>query len=307
MSLPDLHAKHLAELTGEAQLEYLLNCLDYLEANDVCGWKRRFAAESLSTETSELKHQEQRPKKKRRMSPDALVWQCLPPCRSCGSGDTVEDIREGSVVCTVCGLIQQTQILGVGDANMSYEQLKNGNRKKVHQYSRVVYFRSFLMGLQGKTRPIITPQELESLRATCAGESSLHEVDEVCVVKALKKLKLSIKFRRHRYSIACMLNPHYKVVHIDASVFFLMLKLFRVVECHWQHGMKRKLGERKVFFSYPYVYYQLCVHLDLMHLTGKHHLLFNEQALNKQHYAYGCIAKKASFKFDVEVHRNQNK
>ena len=304
MSLTTLHETHLASLNGEEVLDYLLSCQDYLKEDDVSGWKQRFAPHLAATETT-LQEQQETKKcgKRRRMSPDALVWQSLPPCRSCGSEDTVEDTTEGCVVCTACGLIQEIQILGTGVANMSWEQLKNGSSKKVHHYSRVVYFRSFLMGIQGKTCPSVTPQELESLRRLCGGENYSQLVDEDMISTALKKTKLSTKFRRHRYSILMMLNPTYVPVQMEPSVFFQLLKLFRVVECHWQHGLKRKLGDRRVFFSYPYVYYQLCLHLNMMHLTGKHHLLMNRCALNKLHYAYGCIAKKASLKFDVVVHR----
>jgi hypothetical protein len=206
----------------------------------------------------------------------------------------------GSIVCTACGLIQNSRVLGMSAANMSYEQLKNGSRKQVHQYSRVVYFRSFLLGLQGLTAPQISSQDLQSLRATCAGVAF---IDEDVVTRALKKLKWATKYRRHRYSLACKLNADFKPVKIDPVKFFELLRLFRVVECHWHHGMKRKLHERKVFFSYPYVFYQLCYHLNLMQYTGSHHLLHNKDLLNKQHYAYGCIAKKANFKCTLTVYR----
>jgi hypothetical protein len=297
MSLDQLHALHLASLTGEGVVDYLLSCQDYLKEEDVIGWKKRFAPGP----SIEINEPPPPPKKRRRMSPDACVWSPFPPCKSCKSEEVVDDMKEGCVVCTACGLVQVHQNLGMSAANMSFEQLKNGERKKVHLYSRVVYFRSFLLGLQGKTRPSMSTEELGVLRATCAGESW---IDEAAVSRALKKLKLAAKFRRHRYSIACMLNPDYKPVSMEGPMFFEFLRLFRVIECHWQHGMKRKLRERRVFFSYPYVFYQLCIQLGVMHLTGVHHLLHNRVALDKLHYAYGCIAKKAAFKFDVDVHRD---
>jgi len=296
MSLDQLHSQFLTTLTGEEVVDYLLSCQDYLKEDDVVGWKMRFAP-GQSVERSEPLLPAP---KRRRMSPDACMWAAHPPCLSCKSLEVVDDMKEGCVVCTACGLVQVTQNLGTSAANMSFEQLKNGNRKKVHVYSRVVYFRSFLLGLQGKTRPAMSTEELGALRATCAGESW---IDEAVVSKALKRHKLAAKFRRHRFSIACMLNPGYNPISLDGALFFEFLRLFRVVECHWQHGMKRKLHERRVFFSYPYVFYQLCIQLNVMHFTGAHHLLHNRCSLNKLHYAYGCIAKKAGFKFDVNVYR----
>lgn len=294
MSLEFLHSTHLSTLTGEEQIDYLMNCQDYLKEGDVNGWKKRFAPES-STENNSQTHT-----KRRRMSPDACIWTPLPPCKGCKSNDIIEDTMEGSTVCTACGLIQTTQVLGMGTANMSYEQLKNGKSKQVHQYSRVVYFRSFLMGLQGLTKPSVSPEELKSMQAISGGVSF---VDEDVVIKILKKMKKTTKYRRHKYSIATMLNKSFTPVQIDSDVFFELLRLFRVVECHWQHGMKRKLGERRVFFSYPYVFYQLCHHLGVMEYTGPHHLLKNKELLNKQHYAYGCIAKKAGLKYILNVYR----
>lgn len=293
--LSQLHARHLSTLSGEEQLDYLLECQSYLAEEDVTGWKKSFAPELLIE-----KKEQGRQKKRRRMSPDAYIWTPYPPCESCGSKDIISDTQAGSVVCTACGLIQVLQQIGTGTASMSYEQLKNGSRKTVHRYSRVVYFRSFLLGLQGKTAPVITKEEEKSMQVTCAGSSW---IDEHVINAALKKLKLATKFRRHRYTLAARFNPQYKPVRIPAQTFMELLRLFRIVECHWQHGLKRKLGKRRVFFSYPYVYYQLCYHMDVMQYTGVHHLLHDNTLLDKLHYAYSCVAKKGKLKFNSTVYR----
>jgi hypothetical protein len=293
-TLDQLHEDHLKKLHGEEQMDYLLSCQDYLKEEDVTGWKLQFAPELLTAKISPEPLQ-----KKRRMSPDAVVWAPHPPCTRCKSLEILEDTWGGSVVCTACGLVQISKLLGMDAANMSYEQLKNGNRKIVHRYSRVAYFRSFLLGLQGKTYPSISEEELSSLRAICVGEN----VDDETVKFALKKLKLATRFRRHRYTLAAMLNKAYKPVNIDGPTFIMFIRLFRMIECQWQHGLKRKLGERRVFFSYPYVFYQLCHHMNLMHLSGPHHLLHDQTLLNKLHYAYGCCAKKAGLAFVLDAYR----
>jgi hypothetical protein len=293
-ALDNLHAVHLQSLSGEEQMDYLLSCQDYLKEEDVSGWKRQFAPDTLIEKTS------QEPvMKRRRCSPDAVFWTPHPPCTRCKSLEILEDTMGGSVVCTACGLVQVRQLLGANSANMSYEQLKNGNRKIVHRYSRVAYFRSFLLGLQGKTYPAISVEELSSLQAVCVGKN----VDAETVKHGLKRLKLATRFRRHRYTLARMINPEFKPVSMSAGEFFHFLKLFRTIECHWQHGLKRKLRGRLVFFSYPYVFYQLCYHLGTMHLTGAHHLLQDVTLLNKLHYAYGCCAKKAQLNCVLDVYR----
>jgi len=265
-----------------------------LKEDDVSGWRKQFAPATLT----EMSLHGPAPKR-RRMSPDAVRWAPQPPCSRCKSVEILEDTTEGIVVCTACGLVQVKQLLGMAAANMSYEQLKTGNRKIVHHYSRVAYFRSFLLGLQGKTYPSISEEELSSLRATCGGGN----VDDECVKLGLKRLKLATRFRRHRYTLATMLNPDFKPVNIDAVEFFNFLSLFRMIECQWQYGLKRKLHDRRVFFSYPYVFYQLCYHLNKMHLTGPHHLLHDRNLLNKLHYAYGCCAKKAKLGFVLDAYR----
>jgi len=290
-SLEALHEKHLQSLTGVEQLEYLLNCQEYLKEEDVIGWKKSFAPE---------KQPEEPKKKRRRMSPDAVIWQPYPVCASCGSKDVIEDILEGSVVCTACGLIQVNQLIGMAAANMSYEQLKNGNRKTVHHYSRIVYFRSFLLALQGKTAPVVSHQELESLRVTLSGASCINEVQ---IVAALRKLKLAGRLRRHKFTLAKMINPDFKNIHIPAVDFFELLRLFRRVEYHYNWGTKKKLGKRRVFYSYPYVFYQLCFHMNKMEYTGTHHLLQDHTLLAKLHYAYAFTAFKAKLECDVKVYR----
>jgi len=292
-TLDQLHASYLESLDGEAQMDYLLSCQDFLKGDDVSGWKRQFApatlVETISPEPA---------LKRRRMSPDAFLWEPHPPCTRCKSVEILEDTMGGTVVCTACGLVQ-SKLLVAGSANMSYEQLKNGNRTLVHRYSRVAYFRSFLLGLQGKTYPSISVEELNSLRAICVGES----VDDETVKHGLKRLKLATRFRRHRYTLAAMINPSFRPVNMDAGEFFHFLKLFRMIECQWQFGLKRKLRGRRVFFSYPYVFYQLCYHLNKMHFTGPHHLLQDVSLLNKLHYAYGCCAKKAQLRCVLDAHR----
>jgi len=138
------------------------------------------------------------------------------------------------------------------------------------------------------------------LRVICGGASF---VNEHVVNGGLKRLKWTTRFRRHRFSLAKMLNPAFSPVSIPSEIFFLFLKLFRIVECGWQHGGKHKLRERRVFFSYPYVFYQLCFHLDKMEFTGAHHLLCCDERLNKLHYAYGRIAKQAGLRCTLNVHR----
>ena len=303
--LEELHQQHLTKLDGPGQLDYLLSCQQFLKENDVNGWKKNYAPGLLTEKNlpGEKACHHTIKKKRRRMCPDARIWTEYPACSKCQSRDIIEDTREGSVVCTACGLIQVMQLMKLGSANMPYEQLKNGNRKVVHRYSRVVYFRSFVTALQGKTTPVISSEELKSLQVITAGVSW---IDADIVTKALKRMKKTTKFRRHKHRLAVMLNPEYTPVQIPAETFFELMRVFRVVEWNWQFGGKKKLHERRVFFSYPFVFYQLCFHLGCMEYTGTHHLLKDRDLLNRLYYAYGCLAKKADLKYQLNVYREKS-
>lgn len=299
--LDNLHEKYLESLSGPEQLEYLLSCQDYLREDDVSGWKKRFRPELLQETTSQEKTTTKR--KKRRMSPDAVIWQPHPNCVSCGSKEVIEDMTEGSVVCLACGLIQNTMLIGMGAAHLSYGQLRDGNRKIVHHYSRVTYFRSFVTALQGKTEPIISQEGLADLRRSIGGDDS-SVINEETVVLALKRMKLSTKLRRHKYTLAGMLNPDFKQIRIPYIDFFELLRLFRKVEYYYNWFTKKKLGGRKVFYSYPYVFYQLCYSMDKMEYTGTHHLLRDRGLLKKLHDAYAFTAFRASLKCDLTIYRD---
>lgn len=297
--LTSLHQKMEQDLivkygpTSDKVTEYLMNCMDYLMTGDLIGWKKRFAPEKQESSDA--------PSVKRRRGSPSYVWPTsLPACQGCKSQEVIEDVMGGSVVCTVCGMIQGP-LLSTDAAHTSVERLQRIDRHVIHRYSRVVYFRSFLWSIQGFTRPVISSEDVARLRRLTNGSRTTPED----VVVALKKLKLATKYRRHKYSLAVLLSGNmYKPIQIEASDFFEMLRLFRRVEYHWEwSGGKKVVMKRRVFLSYPYVYYQLCYHMGVMHLTGKHHLLLSRVLLSRQHSIYKVVAEAGGLQCDVSVFR----
>lgn len=276
-------------------MNYLMSCQSFLKERDVNGWIENFAPD-LMIKTEEP------PRKKRRGCPNVVLWKDHDPCIRCNSTEIIDDVKEGSVVCTACGTIQFLQSLTMDPAHMTVDQLKNGNRLVVHRYSRVVYFRSFLCGIQGETKPQLKNGELDALRLILAGE---RNVTPECVLKALKALKICTRLRRHLQSLTVTLsNNAHQPVKIPPPTMREMMKLFRRVEWFWEQGMmKMHCPERKVFLSYPYIFYQLCVHLKVRHLTDKKHLLQSRALQAKLHKVYGRIAKKANLDCDLTVFR----
>ena len=144
------------------------------------------------------------------------------------------------------------------------------------------------------------------MRRTIDGKISSAKITPETVVWCLKQLKLATKFRRHKERLAMILSYNaYQPIVIPSDLFTLLLTNFRRIEFHWDHGGKSSLPERRVFLSYPYVYYQLCYHLKRMDLTGPQHLIKSKKLLIKQHLAYGRLAKKAELNCDLTVFRTK--
>jgi hypothetical protein len=297
-SLEDLHEWKMTCLDSdsEAQMSYLLSCQTFLKENDRSGWISHWAPDLITDPVEPAK-------KRLRMSPGSLIWSARAPCVRCKSKEIVEDVKEGSVVCTACGMIQDFQLLtSENGAHTSVDRKNAMDRFVVHRYSRVVYFRSFLQSMQGLTDPQYTPSDLLVLRQALGGLSVISPDD---VQRALRVTNLT-KFRRHKERLAEILSDGaYKAPVIPADVFYKLLKLFRRVEYYWEGGMKTVLKERRVFLSYPYVFYQLCFHLGLPSLSGSHHLLKSKPRLQLLHKVYGRLCKKASLKCDLDAFRPQ--
>lgn len=298
-SLQDLHQemeRTLMEKHGAASMElcnYWMDCMTFVKENDLDGWKKRFAPDTIQSNDSKGV--------KRKRGSCNYVWPVsLPPCKGCKSPEVVEDVASGSVVCTVCGIIQGP-LLSNDSAHTSFARLKSIDHHVIHRYSRVVYFRSLMWGMQGLTNPMISSEDVGRLRLITSGSSATPDT----VIDALKKLKMASKYRRHKCSLAVMLSGGaFKPVCIQPTDFYNLLKLFRRIEYHWDWSGGKKIDKkRKVFLSYPYVFYQLCYHLDLMHLTGPHHLLQSRSLLFRQHEIYSIISKKAGLKSKLDVYR----
>lgn len=205
--------------------------------------------------------------------------------------------------CTVCGIIQHIE-LSTGTAHMSVSSLTTGYRHVVHRYSRVVYFRSFLMSLQGETTPVIPSEDEQRMRHILDG---YNLINANIVRQVLKKLKLLTRYRRHVESLAVKFSKgQYKPLQIQPDMMRDILRLFRRVECFWDHGGKQQdlARKRRVFLSYPYVYYQICYHLNALHLADEKFLLKSDALLEKLHLMYAPVAEKAGLDYDVNCSRN---
>lgn len=287
MELNRLHELKLDTIHGDDAMTYLLDCQTFLMMDDLAGWKRKYQVDASPCVVP--------PPKRRRMSPNAVpgnefVWD---DCVQCKSNEIVNDVDEGRVVCTRCGLIQSMSGLGMGPAHMSVSRLRDGYRHVVHRYSRVVYFRSILNSIQGLTNPILPAEDESAMRRIIDGQN-LTRVRPQHVKACLKQLKKSTRYRRHIQSLTFLLSGGvYKPVVIQSVVMLELLRLFRRIEVFWDHGEKQKNKKRRVFPSYQYIYWQLCHKLKLRFLTSDDFLLKNRRLMSITHDMYTRVATAA--------------
>lgn len=279
-----MHAEMLTTLEGEMLFDYLMSSMVYLKTEDLEGWKEQF----LSKEQAEVVVKP----KNLRQSPNAAPYVPLPLCEACGGDEVIDDVPQGQYVCTTCGLIQKLGVFSGGPAHCSMDRLMNTARVHIHRYSRIVHFRTTIRLMQGDSCPEMDPATLLRLRTEIDGNGLPVTVD--LVSKALRKLGLARKFRRHRCRIAELLG-HSLLPTIPAAIVMDMLKLFRRLEYYWGFYHAEIAPKRKVFLSYRFVFYQFAHQLGHPELTGSHHLLKNERLSQFQFDSYARASKHTGF------------
>lgn len=277
-TLDTLHNNKLATLAGEEMMEYLLNAMEYLKTGDIHGWKEKFLPAPVV---------EEKPRKRLRQCPSTAPYCPLPCCTGCGADQLIDDVAEGQVVCINCGLILYQGVFTADSAHCDMDRLMTGPRVHIHRYSRIVHFRTTMRLMQGESSPVIEDELLLRMQAELDGGKDPITVESVS--KMLRKLKISRKYRRHRWWIAAALGGEILPV-FDAEVVLPMLKMFRVLEYHWDRHKKEIAPGRKVFFSYRFIFHQFALALGRPDMTGPHHLLKSAKlaAYQKECYRRSC-------------------
>lgn len=236
-------------------------------------------------------------KKRKRASPNQVPVQfhMEEMCRDCQSDQVWTDSKEGRVVCRACGLIQQQAVCTAVIASCGFSTANDYTRVLIHHYNRLVHFQTKMRMMTGDSKPQLLPEDETSLRAFCAGCPGGLNPTNLRI--ALRKCKLSRKYLRHLESLKLRFFPTYTSLHLPADIFFTFSKMFLQVEVHWQRIRKQIDPKRRIFFSYMFLFYQFCFHTGNMHLTGKHHLLKQKEALDRQVANYKEVCKFTHFKF----------
>jgi hypothetical protein len=281
--LSALHRAYLrdvAALGDDAVTQYLLECLEFIKNDDLEGWKREFGDEGETPEP---------PKKRRRGAPSRKDYSPLPACTNCQATSLIEDYEEGQVVCTNCGLVNETQLLVETPPHLN----QRIDARQVHRYSRIVYFRSFLLSVTGNTYPQLTEDERSRIKE---GVEKIDTVTPTSIMSLLKKLKLH-RLRRHRFYIAetfSPLNKKYRPLNLAPTLFRDMLRLFRRAELVWDKVKAKNAPNRKVFINYSFLQYQFCYQLGHPECTGPEFLIKCPKRLELLNKLYGKMCTETT-------------
>lgn len=185
----------------------------------------------------------------------------------CNSTEIIEDVNEGSVVCIQCGMIQSMSVFESADTNAIYHE--GVSRTVVHRYSRIVYLRAILLGLQGETRVDLDLEEWITLQLYFQQEDTQSAPKNAALVKkAIRHLKLPYRLMRHAHTLAWQLWK-ISLPNLDVQETRDVFRQFRVFENAWDReplGSSIRKG-RKKFPSYSVVWNYCCLELKYVHLV----------------------------------------
>ena len=271
----------MSSMSSEKLSEYLMDAMEFLRTDDVTGWKERFKPEPVKP----------KPKTKRlRQSPALAPYLPEDLCVGCKSDRVIDDVKNGQLVCTACGLIQLQGVFKADTAHCSYDQMRTIGRVHIHRYSRILNFMTIIRFAEGDTHPVVDDETLSLLRADLDGK----DINRYEVRKALCRLGLSQRYRRHAMTFVRMWGGELNTT-IPGALVMKLAKMFRRVEFFFDRHKHRVWPNRKTFFSYNFMLYQLLHEVGRSDLTGRHHLLKSQKLLRVQMGAYKRICQYTGF------------
>jgi hypothetical protein len=186
----------------------------------------------------------------------------------CGSTEIMEDVNEGFVVCTQCGMIQVMYVFEGAHTDAPYHG--GVSPIAVHRYSRIVYLRGILKSLRGETTITYEEGEWEMIRSFFQKEGNTnlpHNSSSVCI--AIKVLNMPVRLLHHATSIAWQLWQTHPPLPKEDEIRDV-LRVFRALENVWDKeplaGPIRR--GRKKFLSYPLTWRWICSELGYSDLQN---------------------------------------
>ena len=282
-TLTTLSDNFMKTMDSTSVFEYLMDAVPFFQNGDVLGWKQKFQPEPLPEPVLV-------PTKRLRQSPLQAPVLPFDLCKGCKSEDVIDDVRCGQIVCLSCGLIQEVGVFTGDTAHCSYNRMKSMCVAYIHRYSRVLNFINIIRMEEGDSTPEITDENLSRLRVALDGQN----VENTTVRKALCKLGLSTRYRRHAMYFVWKFKGD-MFPRIPGLLTRHLAKLFRRVEVFFDKHRHKMWPKRKTFFSYKFILYQLLHEVGRPDLTGPQHLLKSVKLLQVQREAYKTICRYTGF------------
>lgn len=186
----------------------------------------------------------------------------------------IKETKEKYFVCTGCGSVKEKIIDGFGFK----DQENYSSVSPSFDYKRINYFTEWLNHIQAKEHIEVSDEILNKIKVELQKEriTDSSKVSHQKIKKILKLLK-EPKLYDHIPAITsklCGVQP----LSMPPEIINKLKELFMVI----QNPFNLLKGDRKNFFSYPYILYKFCELLDLPEYLSYFQLLKSREKLIKQ-------------------------
>lgn len=182
--------------------------------------------------------------------------------------DFIVDANGGSVVCILCGMIQDTSVLHDAPTFAPDPSEHTSSLCVVHRYSRIAYLRGLLTSTDGETKVELTQQESRFIKHYITHHSVGLGGDYkslVCQIKrSIRRMKLRQCLTYHAHTIAFRLFGKHRNAQNETEIR-QVLRRFRALEVEWDRAPKNgplRQGTKK-FPSLPWIWMRICKDLHL--------------------------------------------
>lgn len=203
---------------------------------------------------------------------DKKIRQAVDYCNTCKL--EIKETKEKDYVCTGCGVVSEKIIDG-----FSYKDFENYNSiSSSFDYKRINYFTEWLNHIQAKENVNVSDKILNDIKNELLKEriTDSSRITPQKIKKILKYLK-EPKLYDHIPSIICTICG-VKPLSMPPEVINKLKEMFTII----QEPFELLKGNRKNFFSYPYVIYKFCELLELREYLPHFQLLKSREKLIKQ-------------------------
>jgi hypothetical protein len=214
-------------------------------------------------------------------------------CPHC-DGDVKTDDRGCTGVCTSCGAVA---FEGIGQASIHNTSFNHQiTPRRVHRYSRIVHFKDYICFMCATRGGYIDPDVLEYLTEELKPENTTPEE----IIRVLVRRKWG-KYRKHAPRLAVTIsNGLWQPVKIAGMQLYAILNRFRLIDLCFNEAKAIFTGtvHRKVFFSYSYIYYRICMLEKLPHLLRDCKMLKSRRLLASQDAMWRCVCAVTGFIYE---------